>query len=203
MTLSFTKLTVAVSTFAAMLFAGLPSVRADHFGVLHNYAKTLESQAERIDREVNHHFNYLPMSKDLRADVCEMARLADHIHDLQHQPASLRHMQSDLQELDERFHEVEDAVLLMRRMASGHVECRHARPNEYYVRRLSERVAEMGRTLHVMQDTVELLADECDRPVIDGGFDAYGAMPRPHIDHHSHYDPVYDGRRFSFSIRVR
>lgn len=209
MTLSHLKVATLFSTFFAFLTMTAGSAKADHFDIMHSYAKTLESQAERIERDVNSLCSHLPFYRDLKADVREMERLADHIHDITHDKASLRHIESDLRDLDARFHEVEAVAEQLRRMTRSSADCRHNRIDEYQVRRLNDRINEMGGTLHAMQDTLRAMQRACDRPAPIEYIPARPAY-RPRTSVGVHYDgrnvtvPVHHERnRFSFSIQVR
>lgn len=208
MTLSYLKVSVFISTLVALLAIGGTSARADHFSVMHGYARTLESQAERIDREVDTRFSFLPFARGLKADVCEMARLADHVHDITHDKASLRHIQSDLRDLDTQFHRVEAVTIQLERLAANSHECHRNRVDAYQIRRLNDRIAEMGATLHSMQDTLAAMLRECDHHRDDHFIGGPSFGPRRSVG--VHYDgrnitvPVHSNRsHFSLSFRIR
>lgn len=161
------KLQTIASLIAASLCFGCGSTaKADHLETIDRLARTVESQTKRIDHDVEYHLRGLPACSSLRKDVCEMAELADHIHDLCHESHSLKHIQEDLEELDVLFHKVEATVESLRRSTSTslHSSSRSrfgihvhvgSSTSSYQVRRIAERVAELDATLHALEEEVE------------------------------------------------
>ncbi len=203
------KLPTIASLIAASLCFGCGSTaKADHLETIARLARTVESQAKRIDHDVEHHLRGLPACSSLRKDVGEMAELADHIHDLCHQPHSLKHIQEDLEELDDLFHKVEATVETLRRSTStsSHSSSRSrfsfhvhvgSSSSGYQVRRLAERVAELDATLHALEEEVDEEVAHHEHAA-----NPRHAVPAPSVSGFGRPGSLYDYERRSIRIPV-
>lgn len=204
------KLPTIASLIAAALCVGCASAaKADHLETIDRLARTVESQTKRIDHDVEYHLRGLPACSSLRKDVGQMAELADHIHDLAHEPHSLKHIQEDLEELDVLFHKVEATVETLRRSTSTSYHSSSLRSrygihvhvgsstSSSQIRRIAERVAELDATLHALEEEVEdAVADH------EHAASPRHAVPTPSASGFGRPDSLYDYERRSIRIPV-
>lgn len=128
-----------------VLFTGSASAgpRFDHIDKL---ASQLERQARDLHKEVDAHFRRTPQYRHLHEDVTEMARLAQHIHEVAHDEGDVRHLRADVKKLDRLFHHVEEVV----------DDLAHSRgADRRAVRHIRGALKEMGRTLHHLREDLD------------------------------------------------
>lgn len=158
---------------------------------LDNHAWTLERTAVRADRDVRYDFRHAPMAKCLRDNFCMIAEKAD---DLQKtigrraDPRMLRDIEDCLEEIDEAFAEIQNA---MDELRTWNAKCRPqtvrygsvrigfcAGSSKSDLERLCARVDLMKETLRCMFEDLEKLFCEC-------------GIKRPHTqDHHRPASPA-------------
>ncbi len=73
-------------------------------------ALRMERQACVLRREVHAHFRPCPQFAHLDADVAQLERLAQHIHNLAHHRGCISHIRADVEQMDRLFHHIEDLV---------------------------------------------------------------------------------------------
>jgi hypothetical protein len=81
--------------------------RGSRHQVVDRLAVQLERDTRTLKREADEHFRRAPDYRNFDLRVTQIARLADHIHDLAHQRGNFRHMRNDVVQIDRLFHEAE------------------------------------------------------------------------------------------------
>ncbi|NNE00103.1 MAG: hypothetical protein HKN47_22515 [Pirellulaceae bacterium] len=183
MTHYFTKLTAA---FGFLVLAALTtSASASTYNHIDQLAVTVARQARTVVSETRH-YRHTPEYRHLRSDAIEIARLADHMHEVAHHHGSLAHLESDLAQLDAKFHHLESVFdRIERNAAVGHG---HIHGNTAHVRRL---LCSMEDNLHHLQDDVRALRRASHGvhrvPVVRQPAvtfpSSYGSFGRPHGSH--------------------
>ena len=124
-------------------------------------ACNIERNSNRLVSEVRQ-FRFSPDYRHLVQDARDMARLADHIHDLAHHHGRLEHLEADLADLDRKFHHLQGLIRHIERGAGCRYGQFHSRPSR------------VGRLLHAIEDDIHHLQDDirslrvpaCDRSPI-------------------------------------
>jgi hypothetical protein len=86
---------------------------------IHSLARQLERDARFMLSETHAHFRGAPSYRQFDAQVHEIERLADHIHELVDRRASFFHVRNDVDRLDRLYHSTErlfDAMVSWRRL---------------------------------------------------------------------------------------
>lgn len=111
---SFTKPVFAL----AMLVTSLSSnASADLYRHIDLLALSIDQKAQLLSRETRLYRN-TPEYRHLVNDARDMARWADHLHDVAHRRGSLAHLQSDVRKLDALFRHLAGVVDRVERRAS-------------------------------------------------------------------------------------
>ncbi len=153
MTLHFTKMIAAMALLVLTSFASTAS--ADTYHHIDDLAKRIERNCKRVVIE-SRHYRHTPEYGHLVSDARDMARLADHVHDLAHHHGSLIHLQSDVAALDRQFHHLESVFERIEHNAAfGHG---HIHGNTSHVRRLLQSIEKDIH--HLQSDLRSLLAPE-------------------------------------------
>ncbi len=121
---------------------GFRPVYRPAYRTVDSLAQRLEGQARELLREFRTHFGRSPRFRYLERDILEMARLADHVHDVAHRGGSLAHLRSDVNTLDRLFHRVERQVDEL---------CVLVRLDPRGTAHLRAELARLGRTLHQLR----------------------------------------------------
>ncbi|MGB7342702.1 MAG: hypothetical protein WBD20_00665 [Pirellulaceae bacterium] len=149
MTQIFTKTITMMGLLVLTTFASTAS--ADVYHHIDDLAQQIERNSKRLVSEARH-YRHTPEYGHLVSDARDMARLADHVHDLAHHHGSLAHLQSDLVELDRKFHHLESVFDRVEHNAAfGHG---HVHGNTSHVRRL---LTQIETDLHHLQDDIRSL----------------------------------------------
>ena len=167
-------------------------VNADEFRHIDQLAVKIQRTTKRLISEVRH-YRDTPAYGHLLADSREIYRLATHIHDLSHFQGRLAHMESDLQELDRKFHHLESVFDRVEHDAEFYGDGR-IRGNTAHVKRLLDSIADL---IHQMRSDI---ADIRRRMSFGQGDDfCHGARPfyRPSYGLHSSRGNIYGGIGFT------
>lgn len=144
------RISIAILVASMGLFAA-STARAGADYHVDDVALRLERQAKQLARELRYNFRHAAHFGHLMADARNIARSARHIHDVAHRGGSLRHLKSDLREIDDKVHHLTDLMRDIREDAShGHG---HFDGNP---RRAFRLVREMTNTVHHLQRDVKL-----------------------------------------------
>jgi hypothetical protein len=114
-----------------------------HYDRIHSLARQLERDARSLLSETDTHFRGSPSYRQFDAQVHEIERLADHIHDLVDHRAGFIHLRNDVERLDRLYHSTES---LFNGMASWR---RLDRETFFHLRRTLNRVE---RDIHGLRD---------------------------------------------------
>jgi hypothetical protein len=201
--------TRTILTVALAAFAFPAAAQADTYTHIDGLALRQEKDARLLDREFANHYRHTSDYRHLRSDSTEMARLAEHIHDVAHEQGSLSHLQSDLRQIDRLFHHLEELVHEIEHRADyddhhgGHYGWGgHIHGDTNHVHRLMNAIED---TIHHLQsDVAELAAhDRRDRRV---GIENPVAYPRLDYRYPGFYrgqsGPVIRFSRPGFSIQL-
>ena len=127
------------------------SAFADTYRHIDQLALSIERQSKQLVSEVRH-YRHTSVYRHLVEDARDMARLADHLHDVAHHHGSLAHLESDLRQLDAKFHHLESVFRYAQREAShGHG---HIHGEVCHVSRLLRSIEE---DIHHLQDDIRSL----------------------------------------------
>ncbi|QDT13915.1 hypothetical protein [Planctomycetes bacterium K23_9] len=149
MTQLFTKTITTLGLLVLTAFASNAS--ADTYHHIDELALQIERNSKRLISEVRH-YRHTPEYSHLVSDARHMARLADHVHDLAHDHGSLTHLNSDLVELDRKFHHLESVFNRVEHNAAyGHG---HIHGDTSHVRGL---LCSIESDLHHLQDDIRSL----------------------------------------------
>ncbi|MBT4866235.1 MAG: hypothetical protein HON53_14120 [Planctomycetaceae bacterium] len=210
--------TLHTTAIALTITAGLLTgdARADHAQAIDELSFGLMRQTAAAAREVRYGFRRTPQFKHLYEDVCEMYTTAKHIHDVAHVAGSRQHILSDVEELDELGHHVEELIEEMSGPGNGHAtHGRHGygqgRISQFHLRRLNRLMHGIVETVHELE---ELTGDSrSNGPVLNGppvvvppvAPPAPVAVPRSPVFRRSGFEIRRSGRsgRLSFSLRIR
>ena len=171
---------------------GSTEVSADEFRHIDQLAVKIQRTTKRLISEVRH-YRDTPAYGDLLADSREIYRLATHIHDLSHFHGRLAHMESDLRELDRKFHHLESVFDRVEHDAEFYGDGR-IRGNTAHVKRLLNSIAD---SIHQMRSDI---ADIRRRMSLGRGDDfCHGPRPvyRPSYGLHGSRGNVYGGIGFT------
>ncbi|MFK8111603.1 MAG: hypothetical protein AB8B91_05360 [Rubripirellula sp.] len=175
----------------ALLFTAT-TASADTYHHIDQLALSIERQAKRLVSE-SRHYRHTPQYRELRDDSRDLARLADHLHDVAHDHGSLAHMESDLFELDAKFHHLESLFDCVERAASyGHG---HVHGNTSHVRRLLNSIE--NDIHHLQEDLRTLRTPICVQPIVKRqtyrppynsgfGYNSRSYSTRTHSSHYGH-----------------
>ena len=142
---------------------------ADTYEHIDRLAVRVERSARLLNNEIRH-YRHTPEYAHLRADAKEMRRLASHMHETAHHEGSLKHLATDLAELDTSFHHFESVLeRVEHNSAYGHG---HVHGNTAHVRRLMRSIE---NDIHHLRNDVNSLR----RPV--------RVYPRTTRNYHSNY----------------
>lgn len=153
--------TIATTT-AILVTSGLFADTARAGEHIDDLAYTLRNQAVAVTREVYTGFRRTPQFEHLYSDVYEMYKLADHIHDVAHVRGSIPHIRSDMEEMDELFHHVEELVEQISRNSRSSHRSRYGHHGHYghhgvssfHLRRLHGLLEQMEDTMHHLLEDV-------------------------------------------------
>ncbi|MDA1251441.1 MAG: hypothetical protein O2820_19700 [Planctomycetota bacterium] len=150
------------------------SAQASKLAELDDHAWTLERTAVRADRDIRYDFHTAPVAKCLRENFCRIAEKAD---DLQRtirrkaDPRMLREMEECLDEIDESFIHIQEAMAELRAWAAkcepetfryGSIRIGvYSGSRQSDLNQLCGRVDLMRETLSCMFDDLEKLFCEC------------------------------------------
>ena len=145
---------LAITAFSA-------TAKADTYHHIDQLALTIDRQSKQLVREA-HHYRHTPEYRHLVSDARDMCRLADHLHEVAHHHGDLRHLTSDVDELDAKFHHLESVFDRVERRAShGHG---HVHGNTSHVREL---LISIEDNIHHLQEDLELLRTPVHaRPIV-------------------------------------
>jgi hypothetical protein len=137
-------LALAIATFSTSVFA-------DTYHDIDRLALSIERQTKSLTREAVR-YRHIPYYGHLIADTREIARLADHLHEVAHHHGSLAHLESDLAELDSHFHHIEMVYEQIEELAArGHG---HVHGSTCPVKRL---LISIGNDIHRLQSLLQSL----------------------------------------------
>lgn len=173
----------ALSTTLVMSL-GSSLAQAGHYGHLDNHAREIFYDAGRADRVVRYNFRSAPLNiyTCLRENLCGMVETAECINDLTRRAGNLQQLQLHIERLDDQFTELQKGTDSLRKWvaqcpprAYGYSSCSSSRSrvDEFNLRRLCERVEEIGKEM-------ECMLTDLDKLLVDAGLDA------PHTHHGAH-----------------
>lgn len=149
MTQLITKTTTTLGLLVLTAFAGTAS--ANTYDHIDEMALRIERNSIRLVSAARL-YRHTPEYRHLVSDARDMARLADHVHDLAHHRGSLVHLQSDLAALDRSFHHLVSVFERVEHAAAfGHG---HIHGNTSHVRSL---LTLIEIDLHHLQDDIQSL----------------------------------------------
>jgi len=94
---------IGFASFSFIVLAALSSeANANTYKTIDRIANRIQNQANQVVNETSHYV-HTPQYHHLRNDALAVAALAEHIHDLAHHQGSVRHLVTDLTQLDARF----------------------------------------------------------------------------------------------------
>lgn len=107
-------MTVVRTTFAALIASAIAltasSAHADGFDHIDELALQMQRQTRALYSEFRLHYSHAAHAAHLRSDAARLYYLARHIHEVAHFGGSLRHLESDLAQVDALFHHLEELV---------------------------------------------------------------------------------------------
>jgi hypothetical protein len=210
-------LTRTILTAALAAFAFTPAAQADTYGHIEILAHQLDRYASRLDQEFALHYRHSPQYAHLKSDAREMARVAEHVHEVAHAHGSIAHLESDLRQLDRLFHHIEDLVDDVElHSAHGGYHGYHNRFGSYHGGGHAGHGGEVRRLMHAIEDTLhhlhsdvrELLAAQRapQGPVVGnpgyGRYPSVGAYPGFGGGYSTNPGPVIRFSRPGFSITL-
>ncbi|TWU48691.1 hypothetical protein Poly51_45920 [Rubripirellula tenax] len=136
---------IASVALTMCVFAG--SAFADTYRHIDLLALQIARETKLLVLESSH-YRHTPQYRHLLDDTRDMARLADHIHDLAHHHGELVHMESDVAQLDAKFHHLEGLFHAIEREA------------RFGNGRIYGNTAHVGRLLHSIEDAIHHLQDD-------------------------------------------
>jgi len=147
-----------------LMFPG-QSAQAESFEHIDGLAVELKAQAEAFRGEVRQHYRHTPQYRHLYQDATEMARLADHLHEVAHHGGNIRHLRSDVASLDRTFHHVEELVDQMSHSDHGYDHGslsfgRGHRRSVGFRSGSSSGVSHLKRQLRAMENTLHHMQDD-------------------------------------------
>lgn len=153
------------------------SALADTYHHIDELALAISQQTKELVYETNR-YRHSPEFPHLLSDTRELARLADHMHEVAHLQGSIEHLEADLATLDATFHHFESVFARVEQGASwgyGHVH-----GSSWNVRRL---LSGIENNIHHLQEDVRTLRASVyripsgvNRPAV--GWDRYQTTPR-------------------------
>jgi uncharacterized protein YukE len=165
---------------------GSSQASADEFRHIDQLAVKIQRTTKRLINEVRH-YRHTSEYRHLLSDSQEIYRLATHIHDVTHFEGRLAHLESDLRELDRKFHHLEsvfDRVEHNARFSGGG----HIHGNTAHVKRLLESIEDSIH--HMRSDVADLRRrtsfhrdEDCyhyTRPVYRNYYGSYGSRSHLH-----------------------
>jgi hypothetical protein len=111
---------------------------------VHRLARQLEHQARELKREADVHFRNSGRYRQFEAEVTEILRLADHIHDVAHAGGHLHHLRRDVDRLSALYGATERSFDHM----------------VYHHRLDHETVRHLRRALNRVENTISVLRGE-------------------------------------------
>ncbi|GAA5504672.1 hypothetical protein [Novipirellula caenicola] len=183
-------------TFASLalcLTAFCSTASADTYDHIDQLALKIAVQSNQIVRETSH-YRHTPEYVHLLSDARDMARLADHIHELAHHHSSVSHLDRDLAMLDSKFHHLESLFdAIEHRAAYGHG---HIHGHTSHVRMLLNAIE---NNIHHLQADIRTLRTPVYATPYSSNWGGYssrwgGYNVRPsssnfgHRDHHDDHD---------------
>lgn len=130
------------------LITGLSTTAtADVYRHIDELACSIERNSKRLVSEVRD-FRFSPDYRHLVQDARDMARLADHIHELALHRGSIEHLEADLADLDRKFHHLQGLIRHIERGAGCRYDQFHGRPSR------------VSRLLHLIEDDIHHLQDD-------------------------------------------
>ncbi|WP_372725041.1 hypothetical protein [Novipirellula sp.] len=183
-------------TFASLalcLTAFCSTASADTYQHIDQLALQIAIQSNQIVGETSH-YRHTPEYRHLLSDARDMARFADHIHELAHHRSSVSHLDRDLAQLDSKFHHLESLFDgIERRSAHGYG---HVHGNTAHVRMLLNAIE---NNIHHLRDDIRTLRTPVYTSPYSSNWGGYtsrwgGYTARPsssgfgHVDHHNHHD---------------
>ena len=142
--------TAAALTLACTVFSG--AAFADTYHHIDQLAVSVERQARQLQCAVSSHYRHTPEYGHLIADTRQLARVAEHMHEVAHDHGSLSHLQADLRQVDAAFHHLERTL--------EHIDEDSFRGHGYihgstsHVRRIMQ---SLEQTIHHLEDDVRSL----------------------------------------------
>ncbi len=137
---------------AAVALSGLfwtgSAATAQSLQHLDRLAGILEWQTRNVHRELFAHYRFVPQFRHLDRDLRQMSRQTNQIRAMIQGRAGVRHMRSEVRELDRLFHHIEELVNDLPRYRTGDPQA---------ARRLRSSLRTMENTLHHMQDDLRRL----------------------------------------------
>lgn len=176
LTKTFVAFSLAITGLSATSYA-------DTYDHIDQLALRVATQSQQVLSETRH-YRHTREYTHLVADARDMARLADHMHEVAHHHGSLAHLESDLANLDSKFHHLESLFARVEshaRRGYGHVH-----GNTSHVRHLLHSIED---NLHHLQDDVRSLRTPTHsvQPVVVPRPNFY-PVPQPHSSHWGGYN---------------
>jgi hypothetical protein len=137
-----------ITTAVAALVTTAGTAQADVYQHLDSLAVKLQGQVRELHREVDLHFRNTTAYRHLHADMEQMERAAEHIHEVAHQRGSVTHLRADVERLDRLYHHMEGVI---------HDLAHDRRIDRQTIRHLQREMAAVGDTLHHMREDLRQL----------------------------------------------
>ncbi|MEX2579140.1 MAG: hypothetical protein WD342_08775 [Verrucomicrobiales bacterium] len=164
-------LIAAIAVATGGLFAS--QAKAASYNRLVTLAHQLDDSVGHLREEFKLHYRHTPQYKHLLSDATSMTRKVAHIDQLSYDPhVSLRHLQSDVEDLDDLAHHLQDLVAATERGRRGHV---HGN-----TRHVQDLMASIMVSIHGLSEEIRVL----QRPVHHG----YPNDSHGNSQHDSHGD---------------
>jgi hypothetical protein len=172
---TLSKTLAAFGLFVASLSG---SASADTYHHIDEVALAISQQTKEFVRE-SRHYRHTPEYRHLISDTRELARLADHVHELAHHHGSVEHLEADLEGLDSTFHHLESVFVGIERGAAwghGHTHggTSHVR---YLLKAIEENIHHLQEDLRSLRTAFHSAPVVVNRPSL-GGWGGYSSRPR-------------------------
>ncbi|WP_442511531.1 hypothetical protein SH528x_003212 [Novipirellula sp. SH528] len=175
---------------------------ANTYQHIDHLALQIAMQSNQLVGETRH-YQHTPEYRHLVSDARDMARLADHIHELAHHQGSVSHLNSDLAQLDAKFHHLESLFDgIEHRAARGY---RHVHGNTSHVKLMLNSIE---NNIHHLREDIQSMQTPVISTPYTSNFGAYssrwgGYNARPSSSGFGRVNTLHDDHGHSQRSRSR
>ncbi|MGB7323551.1 MAG: hypothetical protein WBD31_01680 [Rubripirellula sp.] len=156
-----TLLKCTIASLALIFATATQTAMANTYHHIDQLALKIERESKQLVYETRH-YRHTPEYGHLVSDAREMASLAHHLHDVAHSEGESFHLESDLAQLDAKFHHLESLIDTIEHRAAygdGHIH-----GGTSHVKRLLNSIED---SIHHLQDDLRSLRLACHQsPVV-------------------------------------